>query len=354
MDELHAWGEHHRKFYDTMVTGSGARTQPLHLIITTAGSDTSHLWLDNYNYACNVVNGNFTDESLFAIIYELDETDDPGDESVWMKANPNLGVSCKLEYLRERWNEDKNTALGRNRFLRYNCNRLVASTEKAFDIAAFDACVGVHSDWKTADAFGAGVDLGSRDDLAAYGLCARFPISISSDGKPVYRYEIKTRSFIAADTNRNLGIMPFSEWVYNGELTKCSYPIEELHSSLVESLTEHEISTVAYDPYNGQQLGESLTKEGVTAVRMAQNQANFNEAIRDFIQLIQDGRIVFENSKLLRWCASNAVIAKDRQDRWMFDKRSSSEKIDPIVAAVMAYRIASLQPERSSGSLYIV
>lgn len=354
MDELHAWGEHHRKFYDTMVTGSGSRTQPLHFIITTAGSDTSHLWLDNYNYAVNVVNGTFKDDSLFAIIYELDEDDDPGDETNWIKANPNLGVSCKIQYLRERWNEDQNTALGRNRFLRYNGNRIVTSTEKAFDLQAFDRCVGEYADWKTSDAFGAGVDLGSRDDLAAFALCARFPIGVSDEGKTVYRYEIKTQAFIADDTQRDLGVMPFAEWLYSGELLKCKYPIEELQSVLISELSEHEIRTVAYDPYNGQQIGESLTKEGVTAVRMAQNQANFNEAIRDFISLMQSGRLRFSNSKLLRWCAGNAVIARDRQDRWMFDKRSSIEKIDPIVAAVMAYRIASLQPERSTGSLYLI
>jgi phage terminase large subunit-like protein len=86
---------------------------------------------------------------------------------------------------------------------------------------------------------------------------------------------------------------------------------------------------------------------------MAQNPANFNEAIRDFITLMEEGRLVFSRSKLLRWCANNAIIARDRQDRWMFDKRAVSDKIDPIVAAVMAYRICSLQPERSTGPLFI-
>jgi len=127
-----------------------------------------------------------------------------------------------------------------------------------------------------------------------------------------------------------------------------------LESRLREELERFEIQTIAYDPYNGQQLGENLTKFGVVAARMAQNQANFNEAIRDFLQLMEEGRLVFGASSLLRWCASNAVICKDRQDRWMFDKKTSAEKIDPIVAAVMAYRICSLQPERSTGSLYVV
>lgn len=354
MDELHAFGDHHRDFYDTMVTGSGSRTQPLHLIITTAGADDSHLWLENYNYAVNVVRGTFKDDSLFAIIYELDEKDDPGDESNWIKANPNLGISVKLDYLRERWNEDKASAIGRNRFLRYHGNHIVSSTERAFDLEAFDRCVGELSDWRQADVVGAGVDLGSRDDLAAYAMCARFPMSVGEDGKPVDRYEIRCRAFIADDSKRDLSVMPFSQWVYNGELVKHQYPIEELQASLIEDLERYEIKTVAYDPYNGQQLGEQLGKIGATAARMAQNQSNFNEAIRNFIQLMEEGRLVFEDSKLLRWCAGNAIICKDRQDRWMFDKRDSKDKIDPIVAAVMAYRIASLEPERSSGNLYVV
>jgi phage terminase large subunit-like protein len=336
-----------------MVTGSAARSQPLHLIITTAGADDSHLWLEEYNYAVNVVSGIYSDNTLFALIYEIDLQDDLGDESIWIKSNPNLGVSVKLDYLRERWNESKATALGRNRFKRYHGNSVVSSTEKAFDLAAFDRCVGVHSDWKDADGLGAGVDLGSRDDLAAYALCARFPVSVDDKGKTVYRYEVKTRAFIAADSKRDLSAMPFAEFIHSEELFKCAYPIEDLTESLIEEIEAFEIDTVAYDPYNGQQLGEKLGKVGATAARMAQNQANFNEAIRDFIQLMQDGRLVFQDSRLLRWCANNAMICKDRQDRWMFDKAKSKDKIDPIVAAVMAYRIASLQPERSSGKLYI-
>lgn len=354
MDEVHEWGEHHRKFYDTMVTGSGSRTQPLHLIITTAGADDSYLWLENYNYAVEVVRGNFRDDSMFSIIYELDEKDDPADESVWIKANPNIDVSISREYLRQRWNEDQHTAIGRNRFMRYHGNRIVSSTEKAFDIAKFDACVQPLSDWSQADAFGAGVDLGSRDDLAAYALCARFPIETDKEGKTVYRYEIKCRTYIASDSKRNLEEMPFAGWIYSGELIKCQYPLSELERDLDAEMALLGITTLAYDPYNGQVTGESLAQKGIVAARMAQNPQHFNEPIRDFLVLMEEGRLRFEDSKLLRWCFNNAILAKDRQDRVQFDKRSSREKIDPVVASVMAYRIASREPSKVSGSFYVV
>jgi phage terminase large subunit-like protein len=354
MDEVHAWGQHHRKFYDTMVTGSGSRSQPLHVIITTAGDDKSDLWLQEYNYATNVVSGVSKDETLFALIYELDKGDDFEDESTWIKANPNLGISVKREYLREQVNKFRHTAIGRNLLDRFHGNRIVSSTEKAFDLEDFERCVKPYSDWSQADGYGAGIDLGARDDLAAYALCARFPVDVTDDGKTIYRYEIRTKAYIAANCNRDLTAMPFSQFVFDEEIIKAAYPIEDLTESLLADLEANDIGTAAYDPYNGQQLGEKLTKAGVVAARMAQNQANFNEAIRDFIDLMKNGRLVFADSKLLRWCANNAIISKDRQDRWMFDKAKSKDKIDPIVAAVMAYRIASLQPERSTGKLYVI
>ncbi len=352
MDELHAWQEHHRPFYDTMVTGSGSRTQPLHLIITTAGDDLSHLWLDDYRYASSVVKGDFKDETLFAFICELDEADDPADESCWPKANPNLGVSVKWDYLRQRWSEDKHTALGVNRFTRYHGNRLVTSTTKAFSVAEWDKCEKELSDWTKADAVGAGVDLGARDDLAAFGLCARFIVAHDGD-IPVYRYEVRSFSFIASDSVRDLTKMPFATWVHCGLIQKSKYPISDLQSQLVQACNDYGIKTIAYDPYNGQQLGEDLSQEGITAARMAQNQTNFNEAIRDFQQAIVDGRMAHDGNALLRWCVGNAVVNADRSDRWMYDKKTSSEKIDPLVAVTMAFRICSLAPQRATGNLYI-
>jgi phage terminase large subunit-like protein len=358
LDEIHAWGQHHRKFYDTIITGSAARTQPLQIIVTTAGADDSHLWLENYDYACNVLRGIYKDESLFAIIYELDEGDDPGDESKWIKANPNLNISCSLDYLRQRWNEDKHTSIGRNRFMRYHMNRVVSSTERPFDISDFDACVKPLSDWSKSDAIGSGTDLGSRDDLAAYGLVARFPIDVQEDGTPIYRYEGKVRSFIAQDSRRDLTKSPFSQWIHNGSLKVSKYPIADLQDSLIEECLELGIQRSAYDPYNGQQLCENLTREGIVAVRMAQNPSMFNEPIRDFIQAIKDGRFTFEDSGLLRWAASNAIIVRDNSDRWMFDKKTSTEqkansKIDPIVALVMAFNVCCREPHAPVGSLLI-
>jgi phage terminase large subunit-like protein len=100
-------------------------------------------------------------------------------------------------------------------------------------------------------------------------------------------------------------------------------------------------------------MGEVLNRDGFIAARMAQNQAMFNEPIKSFLQHMEKGLLRFPNYEVLKWCASNAVIARNLKDEWMFDKKSSKDKIDPIVAIVMAFWMASLQPERASGSLFI-
>lgn len=355
MDELHAWKERHRKFYDTMQTGSGYRRQPLIVTITTAGDDKSYLWLEEYRYAAGVARGDIRDESLFSFCFELDTDDDPLDESLWLKANPNIGVSVKLDFLRQQARPAKTSKLALNRLTRYHGNRLVASTEQAFDLQQWDGCKGELSDWSKADAIGGGVDLGARDDLAAWGLVARFPVEgrTTEDGKLVWRYEIRSAAYLAEDTNRDTSKQPFAEWCYDGLIRQRKYPIDDMQGELVEACGEHGVFAVAYDPYNGQQMSEAIEREGITIARMPQNYQMFNEPIQEFTQAMIDGRLTHDGNPLLRWCVSNAILAADRQDRVMFDKRESSEKIDPIVAVVMAYRCAMVAPERSTGSLIV-
>ena len=353
MDELHAWQEHHRKFYDTMQTGSGYRRQPMIGTVTTAGDDKSHLWKEEYQYCKGILDGVTTDESVFAYYFELDEKDDPLDEANWIKSNPNLGVSVRKDYLKQMALEAKSKSLSLNRFIRYHGNRVVTSTEKAFDLKQWDACAGELSDWSEADAIGGGVDLGGRNDLAAWGLVARFPMDEERNGKPVYRYECKMRAFIADDTERDLHKQPFANWVYDGLLTKCKFPTADLRDSLIEECEEFGVSAVAFDPYNAQQFGDDMTAEGITAATCSQTQRMFNEPIVDLLEAIRDGRFKHDGNPLLRWCAGNAVISRDRTDRWMYDKRDSSDKIDPIVAVTMAFRIACLAPSSASGSLFI-
>jgi phage terminase large subunit-like protein len=173
------------------------------------------------------------------------------------------------------------------------------------------------------------------------------------DDKPVYRYEVKTYAYISEDTERDLNKAPFAEFIYQDQLQRCRFPISELQAHVVRKCDEYGAWAVAYDPAGALTMSEALTADGINAVRMGQNCSMFNEPIKDFIEAMRDRRVMHDGSSLLRWCMNNAVLIRDRQDRWMFDKRDSSDKIDPVVAMVMAFRMASLAPARPLGKLYL-
>lgn len=354
MDEKHEWREHHRKFYDTMMTGSGNRVQPLIGDFTTAGDDTSQLWQEDYDYATGVARGDFKDETYFSYIFELDEEDEPLNENLWIKANPNLGVSISMEYLREEAAQAKTSPVALNRFIRFHGNRKVSSFDRLILPDTWDTLSDELSDWSNADVVTAGIDLGGRDDLASYGVVARFPIDEDSEGKTIWRYEAFSRSFIVEDTHRNLRHQPWAGWIATGQLEKSRYVTAELRDSFLRDADRFGIRAVAYDPYNAAQLGDELAQSGLEVLKMPQNEYHFTEPIEELLAAIREHRFVPDaKDAILRWCALNAMVRKNAQGKMMFDKKNSREKIDAIVATTMGLRLAMLAPSRPSGSLFI-
>ncbi len=351
MDELHAWSPNrHQKFYDTMVTGSGSRLQPMKLVVTTAGDDKSLIWIEEYKHAKSVAAGDVQDDSLFAVHYEIDEEDDPLDESCWIKSNPNLHVSLKLDYLRQQAIPAKTSKIALNRFTRYHGNRLVSSVESAFDIEKWDKCAGELSDWQYAEATGGGCDLGGRNDLAAWAVVARFPVEgTENDETPTYRYEIRTQSYISEETSRDLSRQPFCEWIHTDLLKKSSYPVSDLSEDFIAACREYWVRDIAFDPAQAQQLSECLRRAGVPNAAFPQTTSYYHEPLSEFRQAIEEGRVTHDGNRLLRWCIGNAMAVQDRQDHWMLTKRDSSDKIDPVVAVIMALWRAMVAPGRYAG-----
>ena len=350
-DELHAYREVHRPFYETMISGSASRRQPLQLIITTAGNDKSLLWKEENDFVANVVTGVLEDDSVFGYIACLDKDDDPFDEAHWPKANPNLGISVKLDYLRERARDAVHKPTSKSILVRYHCNQEVSSVEDAVTKELWDSAEGELSDWKTADCIGAGVDLGGRDDLAGSALCARFVHSETDEGI-VWRYELRTRGYLASGTNRDLKQQPWSQWIHDERITISDNLIGQLRDELLDDAKVFGVPTVAFDPYNARQLGDDLEAAGMDAATMPQNHGQFNEPIREFLSALKDGRMRHNGDPVLRWCMLNMAINQSPRGQWMADKGHSKEKIDIAVASLMAFREAMFGTSRPKSKPY--
>ena len=357
-DELHSFKEHHRPFYDTLTTASAARRQPMQLTITTAGSDRSQLWNEETDYCRLVLDGTAVDHSLFCYIAELDEDDDPFDESTWIKANPNLGLSVKLDYLRSQAREALSKPQALNRFIRYHANRKVSSTETPLTPETWDTLAGELSDWKTADTIAAGIDVGGRNDLGAFAIAARFragdKVSDSGESVPLWRYECRVRSFVCLDGPRDLTQQPFAQWIHDENLIACRYVIAEMKHRLLADCFEHGISKIAFDPFNMHQLGDELEAEGLTPARMPQNHGQYNEPTLEFLDCVREGRIRHDGlDPVLRWSIGNFVLSRDSSDKVMPCRKGSADKIDPAISLIMAIRMLMFEPARSAGSLFI-
>ena len=352
-DELHVWREQHRGFYDTLTTGSAARSQPLQFTITTAGSTSSNIWIEVEGLAKKVLDGSFEEESFFAYVAQIDADDDILNEDNWIKSMPNLGVSVDIDYIREQAREAAVSAVALNRFKRYFANMQVSPIEAAINLDKWDACGGEFSDWSDADCVTAGVDVGGRNDLAAIAFCARFPDGTDDDGNQAYRYEIKTKTFLDADSSRDLNEMPFMQFVQDKLLHIVPAVSQQMENDILKAMQGYRSKVVGLDPWNAQFLAERLEMAGMEPVMVQQNRFKLNEPCLLLLDLIEKRKLRHDGDRILRWCAGNLVFSIDTAGRVMPDKAESSEKIDAIVASIIALKLASLAPERPRGPLFV-
>jgi phage terminase large subunit-like protein len=151
---------------------------------------------------------------------------------------------------------------------------------------------------------------------------------------------------MASDTVRDLKVEPFASWTYNEQMYVSQQPLIQMRTDILNDMENLGIETTAYDPSNAKLLSEEVIAAGFKAVSMTQKAYMFNEPIREFLHLLKIGRIKHDGHPVLAWMATNAVIVKDADDKWRFDKGNSADKIDMIVAVVMAFRVCCLAQSR--------
>jgi len=350
-DEMHEWLERHRKFYGTMTTGSGARRQPLFAIITTEGDDNSIIWQEELDYAQKVLDGIVEDEELFAMLYMLDKDDAWDDESVWIKANPNLGISAKIEPMRQMCREAKHKPMTKNDFLRFHLNRRVSATSKAIEAEQWKSAHKPFTPLEQADCICGAGDIGGRDDLGSAGFVARFVDEEkvnpeTGETEYVYHYEVWQKAFISVDTKRKINEMPWAVWLYDGKIIKSEFVVSDIEKCILDQSFAETLDKVAFDPHNCLGTIENFQKSGFPVVEFRQNYIMYNEPLQDFVDLLHKDKIRHNGDEVLAWAVDNLSIKKDGEDRWMPCKKTSSDKIDPIVSCLMAFRLAKLQPPR--------
>lgn len=339
-DEVHAWKEEHHELWSKLETAMGKRRQPLAVIITTAGSDRSKLWLRLYRQSRQVVEGVYPDDAHFSLIYEVDEADVRDEKGnirteinpdCFIKANPNIGISVRLEHLVRMAAKARIDHETRDDLLRYHLNTRVRDGQKVITPALWAKGSGSLPNLQ-GKVCHSGLDLGWRDDLASFYECFELPNK---------HYAFVGWSWIPEDSSRDLQKSPWPYWTQHGHVRVTpgsATDVEFIQDHIAQERKRVQIQTVSADPNNARAVLLWLANHAaVKTYEFDQTARNYNEAVREFLKALGEGRILHGDDPVLTWAADNLVLRRNSAGLVMPDKQKSEEKIDPIVAAVMAF-----------------
>ena len=330
VDEVHAHKT--RDLWDILETATGARRQPLMFAITTAGVSRQGICRELHDYLEKVLEGSLEDDSFCGIIFTLDEEDDYTDERVWVKANPNLGVSVKLDDLRDKIRKAREAPAALNAFLRLHMNIWTQAETRWIDPDAWAAC-GEQTpleDLRKEPCY-AGLDLSSTTDISAFVL--KFPRTGDALGWfwiPEDEMEKRERR----------DRVPFSAWVRHGYVEATPGNVidyEYIRQRIKQVAAEFRgLREIGYDPWNATQLAIQLEEDGFNVVPVRQGFQTLSPAAKELEREIMSGELKHGGNPVLRWMASNVVLAIDPAENIKPDKAKSAERIDGIVALCMA------------------
>lgn len=348
VDELHV--QKSEDLVDVLETGTGARTQPLIVYITTAGYDRESVCWEKYEYACKVRDGVVEDGAFLPAIYEAAADDDWADPKVWRKANPNLGVSVSADYLAGECEKAKRIPRYENTFRRLHLNQWTEQSSRWISLEAWDACCGdvdavaLRERLRGRRCYG-GIDLSSTTDLTAFALV--FP-----PDEPGQKWHTLRWSWVPEDSaaERSRGKRkeaPYVTWANRGliELTPGRTIEYALIRKRINELRQlYDIQEVGYDPWNAQYLcAEQLgSEDGLQTVAIRQGMGSMSEPSKVFERLVLSGALLHGGDPVTRWAVSHLSVRTDANDNYMPDKKSSGDRIDPVVATIIALARASL------------
>ena len=349
-DEIHT--QPNRQLYDVLTKGSSdARQNPLHFIITTAGNDRHSIAYELHTKAVDILEGRRVDPTFYPVVYGLKDDEDWEDEENWYKVNPSLGYTVDIERLRDAYREAKQNPADEVTFKWLRCNMWVSSTVAWIPDAIYmrgnepidvDALAG-------RDCY-AGLDLSSTGDITA--LVLIFPPRNEDEKYVLLPYFWIPEETIPRRVKANS--VPYDIWEKQGYIMSTEGNV--IHYDFIEKFImdlseKYHILEIAVDRWNATQMIQNLEGEGFTIVPFGQGFSSMSAPTKEFYRLLMEGRIIHGGNPVLRWMAGNVVIDTDPAGNIKVTKAKSKEKIDGIVAAIMALD-RCIRQEGQSGSVY--
>lgn len=343
-DELHAIKD--AEAVRVIKTRFASRRNPLLVFITTAGWDRNSVCYEEYLYARKVRDGVIKDPYYLPVIHEAEEDDDWTDPKIWAKANPNLGVSVKLDYLQEQCEKAKKQPSYENTFRQLHLNQWTEQAVRWLSMRAWDACdEELDLEFLKGRLCVAGLDLASVRDTTALQLV--FPVNETK------KFHVLTHIFIPEERAREkeeIDQMPYREWAKEGWVTLTPGPTidqDYVYERFGHYTGIYRVQELVYDQYSANTIINKITNDlGFPADKCIKHRQGFlsmSEPIKLMERIVLEKRIIHGNNPVLRSQVSGAMARFDPAENIKLDKASSNSRIDAVVATVMALGRAALQ-----------
>ncbi len=333
-DEIHAMRDF--KLINVIKRGMNKRRQPLALYITTMGSVLDGPLMYYYGLFTDALQGNLRPEvadRMFGFIAEMDPEDDIEDSSLWIKANPSIGVLLNLETMKADWARCKQVPAERSDFINKQLDIFTDASDMPF--VDWDV-IRRNEDWidcgllEGRSCYG-GFDLSLSEDMTAAGL--EFQLD---DGRYFFLcHGWTTRRKVELDLEK----IPYHEYAMSGWLSivegdYVSY--DEVYQWFLDQLAHYEICAIGYDPANATMLVRMLEAKGFRCEVVRQGPLTLNAPMKDLREVLLDGRLVHNRNGLFRWFLGNVKIRGNPEDQdkanWTPTKRQRYRKIDGFAA----------------------
>ncbi len=344
LDELHV----HRtsETYDAIVGGAGGREDMLIFMITTAGMNRSTICWNKREHARRLLEGAENDPTSWAFIACAEDDDDIEDPQTWWKANPNLGVSVFHDYLKTRATKAASTPSYENEFRRVHLNQWTSQQTRWISVDHWDKCQGDLPEMFDTQPVAA-LDCGNTRDPNAMAIMWR------EDGNYYVRnfYWMPENAISQRAEDDRVELM---NWAKQGHIRLTPGNTTDytgaLPDQIAELLTRYGVRELGYDPWNTVALQQELYNRmpDVKYTPFRQAIGNFAAPTKEFERIVLNGRLHHTGCPVTRWMFGNVAIKQDVSGNIRPDKEKSSQKIDGIVATIMALGLWLVEPEEES------
>lgn len=334
IDELHSIKD--RNIYDVSIQSMAARTQPLLVMITTAGFVRESIYDDRYEYAENILNGTIQDEHFLAFIYELDERKEWTNPECYQKANPGLGTIKSLDFLMEMVQHAKDnkrflpTLLTKDFNIRETglgswLNFEDIDNKETFDIEKLRNSYGV-----------GGTDLSSVGDLT----CAT---ALVRKEKKLFALQMYFIPEETAEKKEHEDKVPYKVWRDKGWIRFCSgnkVDYSDVTEWFIDLREQYGIYILwcGFDSWGAEFWVKEMRNNSFVMEEVIQGAKTMSAPMKLLATELTSKEINYNNNPILKWCLTNTQIEVDKNDNIRPVKgKNKKQRIDGAVSLIDAY-----------------